>query len=189
MFLSEFVTLAAALTATASLLLAHGRRRAHTPDVAAHFQLTPATSAATLIYTLSLGPPRRIRLTQRPPQRQGPRIQRGLPLTIQPVPQPLWYEKGWRKVRGRDAYRGRFRAAGSTYRGEIVQPYAGHFEAYIWQPPLVELSRNTHHSACFTNGQRDGQYKVHFSLSPVSLDHAITSIEVVLEEALTGRSP
>lgn len=158
-----------------------------TAELNPFFGLTSDRPEAALVYNLTLGPPRRIRLTDRPPQLNGPRIRPGLPLTIQPSTQPLWYEKGWRNAGGRNEYRGNYMAAGRTYRGLIAQPYAGHFEAYIWHPPLTELSRNTHHSACFTNGRGDGQYKVHFSLEPVSLDHAITSIEVVLEEALTGR--
>lgn len=112
-------------------------------------------------------------------------IRQGAPLRI--PPKPLWFEKGWRPGTEANQYTGEYRAAGRTWRGLIQQPYPGGYTAYIWQPPLAELKRNTTHSPCFIASGEAGRYQVHFHTIPTSLDHVITSIEMVLGQACTGR--
>lgn len=131
-----------------------------------------------------LGPPRPVRLDpsqMRPPPEVRPPIRKGPPLAIQTRCAPLWKEKGWRR-NGAD-YEGFYRAAGRAWRGLIQEPYPGRYQAFIWNPPLPQISRRTPHGPCFQNGQSDGRYQVHYHTAPRSLDHAITTIEDVLAEA------
>lgn len=99
-------------------------------------------------------------------------------------PQPLWHARGWRKASNAKEYSGHFASAGRTWRGLVEEPYPGGFRAYIWHPPLEEIRRNTIHSPCFSRNGDGGRYHVHFSQAPRSLDQAITSVELVLAEAL-----
>ena len=108
------------------------------------------------------------------------------PLRVRPGPAfPLWVVKGWQ--RDGTGYTGYYRAGGRRWRGRIRVPYPGYYVAYIWNPPLRELARHSY----FLHFQRrggDGRYLVHFCRRPLSLDHVILSIEMVLEEALSVQS-
>jgi hypothetical protein len=136
---------------------------------------------------ITLGPPQPVKLAQPLIFVKGQRVRPGPPLTLTPHHQPLWYVKGWRKAPDTPEYTGLYTAAGRTWRGLITQPYPSQFDAYIWDPPLRELEKNTDHRWCF-GGNGGGRHHVHFRLAPTSLDHAITSVEVVLAEALNGKS-
>jgi len=92
----------------------------------------------------------------------------------------LWVEKGWRRTH--NGYQGHFEALGRRWRGEILVPYPGGYEAYIWEPPLQELSDHPHRPCFFARGA--DRYNVHFRAMPTSVDHAITNIETILREAI-----
>lgn len=130
-----------------------------------------------------LGEPRQIRLVT-PVAPPRPTVRRGVPLRVPVRNEPLWKEKGWRQEG--NTYRGQFRVNGRSWPGLIDSPYAGSFQAYIWNPPLPEIGSRTGHRACFRQSTRGGQgcYYVHYHTMPVSLDHAITTIEAVLAEAV-----
>jgi hypothetical protein len=148
------------------------------------FALTPSQkgrSASSPGAAVQLGLPQRLkRALHLPFIRRGPAL--SLP------PKPLWFEKGWRPVAGTNQYTGLYRAPGRTCPGLIQQPYPGGYTAYIWDPPLAEIQRNTGHRACFLPNGEAGRFQVHFHTLPTSLDHAITSIEAVLTAAYTGRT-
>lgn len=99
-------------------------------------------------------------------------------------PQPLWVEKGWQKGSDGRHYTGNYEAYNQTWRGTIHQPYPGRFEAFIWNPPITELTRYTTHGACFSPKGEGGRYQIHFHTLPSSLDHAISKIEEVLSQAM-----
>jgi len=136
-----------------------------------------------------LGAPRPVPLA--PGQMPGARmpatpvIRKGLPLVIPHREDPLWQAKGWRR-NGR-GYEGHYRAGRYQWCGLIQEPYPGSFTAYIWNPPLAELSRRTSHRPCFNTSGTDGRFKGHFHTMPSSLDHSIASIEAVLAEAMGVR--
>lgn len=136
-----------------------------------------------------LGAPRPVHLApgQMPVARVPvtPVMRKGLPLVISRREDPLWQAKGWRR-NGR-GYEGHYRAGRYQWRGLIQEPYSGSFYAYIWYPPLAELSRRTSHRPCFNASGADGRFKVHFHTMPSSLDHSIASIEAVLAEAMGVR--
>jgi len=138
---------------------------------------------------LVLGPARSVRLD--PALRQAvreprSRIHRGRPLTLPLSTRPLWQEKGWRRTG--NGVEGNFRWGNRAWRGFLQEPYPGRYQAFIWDPPMDAIGRNTAHRACFQNKQRDGRYQVHYHTAPCSLDHAICTIEDVLGEAL-GLAP
>jgi hypothetical protein len=146
----------------------------------------PATTAPQPMQrpVVTLGPPRQVRLEPsqvRPPAAEGSSIRRGPPLVIPVRCDPLWKEKGW--WRNGNGYEGYYRAAGRAWRGLIQEPYPGRYQAFIWDPPLAQISRRTRHGPCFQNGRSDGRYQVHYHTAPQSLDHAIGAIEDVLAEA------
>jgi hypothetical protein len=128
---------------------------------------------------IRLGPLQRLKLII--PQ---PFIRKGSPLRV--PPKPLWFEKGWRQTTEANQYTGQFKAAGRSWQGLIQQPYPGSYTAYIWQPPLAEIRRNTSHGPCFMANGEAGRYQVHFHSIPSCLDHAIDNIERVLAQACTG---
>jgi hypothetical protein len=160
--------------AAARQRLAHGAPTAHrnTPP-----QGTPPS--------VRLGPVQRT-----PFDRQGafggPLMRRGAPLIVRARSEPYWQEKGWRRHGA--GYSGHFRIDGRQWSGSIEEPYPGGFRAFIWNPPLGELGRNTGHRPCFQNGRMDGRYEIHFHTMPASLDHAIAGVERVLGEALGVRA-
>ncbi|MFQ5859206.1 MAG: hypothetical protein ACE5LU_26700 [Anaerolineae bacterium] len=149
-----------------------------------HVEVDMRTSRPTQLH-VALGPPRRTRVDL-PPSLKGTPLGRGMPLIIPKRRDPLWVEKGWQR-NGNHEYTGFYRAAGRQWRGLIREPYPGGFEAYIWDPPLPDLERRTHHHPCFRDRSADGRYKIHFHRAPTSLDHAIASVEAVLGEALGVR--
>jgi len=110
-------------------------------------------------------------------------VRQSPPVVVPQTEHPLWYEKGWRQAPNAKEFLGQYAVAGRTWRGLIEQPYPGAFTAYIWHPPLDEIRRNTSHSYCFVrNGEAD-RYLVHYCRMPLSLDHAIVSVERVLAAA------
>ncbi len=147
-----------------------------------YFALIPAPQRAPAASARSiwLGPLQRVKLAL-----HLPFIRQGAPLRM--PPKPLWFEKGWRQAADAHQYTGQYKAGGHTWRGLIQQPYPGGYTAYIWDPPLKKIRRNTSHGPCFMPNDETGRYQVHFHTAPSSLDHAITSIERVLTEACTGR--
>jgi hypothetical protein len=136
------------------------------------------TAASEVPPVLRLSPAQSVKLTSNLFLiRQGP------PVAIPRTERPLWYEKGWREAPNANGFVGQYAVAGHTWRGLIEQPYSGGFTAYIWHPPLDEIRRNTTHAYCFTrNGEAD-RYLVHYCRMPLSLDHAIVSVERVLAVA------
>lgn len=112
-----------------------------------------------------------------------PLIRRGRPLLIPKTEKPFWFEKGWRSSADGKQYSGSYTAHGHTWRGLIRIPYSGGYEAYIWHPPLSQLQRHTGHGPCFMPNGESGRYVIHFREIPRSLDHAISNIETVLQEA------
>ncbi len=147
-------------------------------------QPAPAHPQVPQRCTVVLGPPRQIRLDPsqiRPTPAPGIPIREGPPLTSPARCEPLWKEKGWR--RNGTGYEGFYRTAGRAWRGLIQEPYPKRYRAFIWNPPLAQLSQRTRHAPCFQNGQSDGRYEVHYHTAPESLDHAISAIEDVLAEA------
>lgn len=156
------------------------QRPAHVAPTAPRNALSQRT-----LPSVRLGPAQRV-----PLDRQnvfgGQLMRRGVPLLVRARSDPYWQEKGWR--RNGAGYSGPFRVGGRQWSGAIEEPYPGGFRAFIWNPPLVELGRNTGHRPCFQNGRTDGRYEVHFHTMPASLDHAIAGVEKVLGEALGVRA-
>lgn len=188
MSLAELVIIACLLClalAVASLVFSGFERRV-TPSRSRH-QASPPTVAvnhATPRPNVSLGPSRPVRLDAEQVRlltNREPVIHRGRQLAIRTRTEPLWKEKGWH--RGGVGYEGFYRTGSQSWRGLIQEPYPGRYQAFIWNPPLTELDRQTNHRACFQNGRLDGRYQVHYHTAPQSLDHAICSIEDVLSEA------
>lgn len=115
----------------------------------------------------------------------APAIRRHPPVVVTPVLNlPLWQEKGWRQARP-GVLVGEFQAAGRRWRGQIEMPYRGAYRAFIWQPPLRELDLHPHRACFQRNGHGPDCYHVHYGSMPGSLDHAITTVEQVLAEAVT----
>lgn len=112
-------------------------------------------------------------------QPRGP-VRRHAPVVVRSR-QPLWAEKGWRQEGAH--YVGEFRANAQRWAGRIESPYPGAYTAYIYQPPLDALA-NHEHKPCF-RFVGGSCYNVHFSTMPISIDHAITTIEAVLADALS----
>ncbi len=131
---------------------------------------------------VTLGQPRRLKLPF-----SWSFLRRGRPVLIPKPHQPLWAEKGWHSSADGKEYSGYYTASGRRWRGLIRQPYAGRYDAYIWSPPLDELARYTSHRPCFSTNGEAGRHSVHFTKIPDSLDHAITNIETILTQAVTGR--
>lgn len=154
------------------------RQQAQNKRAAPRPQLGPSRTSAPPP-TPRFGPPRMIKLNELP---NVTLIRRGLPLVMPRREDPLWSEKGWRRTS--QGFEGFYRAGGRQWRGLIVSPYPGSFEAYIWHPPLADLERRTSHRYCFQGSGVGGRYKVHFSAMPVSLDHAIAAVEAVLSQAV-----
>lgn len=115
-------------------------------------------------------------------------IPRGARLVVPPTATPLWTVKGWQRAPDGNGYTGSYVAAGRTWPGRIQEPYPGGFQAYIWYPPMADIRSRTSHGACFSSNGESGRYHVHFHTTPSSLDHAITSIERVLQQACNGRA-
>lgn len=138
--------------------------------IATHYQLRSSVKLGQS-YTLKLAVP--IHLIR-------PGYQLDVPLSS---PEPFWLEKGWQQGRVGRQHTGYYEANRRRWRGMINQPYTGRFDAYIWEPPITELSRNTAHRACFSPNGETGRYQVHFHTMPSSLDHALAQIEHVLKEA------
>jgi|WetSurMetagenome_2_1015567.scaffolds.fasta_scaffold63826_4 hypothetical protein len=126
------------------------------------------------------GPPRRTSISMTAAF-GGPLLRRGAPIFPWHHTEPQWIERGWQ--RSGNSYFGHYHAAGRRWRGMILQPYPGGYEAYIWRPPLGELERNTNHRPCFVRPQADGRFMIHFWEMPASLDHAVKCVEDVLKEA------
>lgn len=126
------------------------------------------------------GPPRRI-MIDTSTVFDGIFLKRGSPILLRRRSSPQWFEKGWQRLN--NSYQGYYRVADRGWKGLIKEPYRGGYEAFIWNPPLRELERNTEHKPCFMQPRLDGRYRVHFREMPVSIDHAIKSIEDVLREA------
>jgi hypothetical protein len=129
---------------------------------------------------ITLGPPYRVQIDIHALYGGIP-VRRGQPLIIPSRQDPLWKEKGWQRQGTR--YIGYYRAAGQQWPGLIEEPYPGGYQAYIWNPPIRALER-THYRWCFPSNGGGGRHRVHFHHLPTSLDHAITTIEAVLSEAL-----
>ena len=114
-------------------------------------------------------------------------IPRGARVVIPLTPTPLWTVKGWQRATNGNSYTGVYAAAGATWRGLVQEPYPGGYQAYIWNPPIADIRNRTSHGPCFTSNGESGRYLVHFHTTPSSLDHAITCIERVLQQARNGR--
>ncbi len=115
----------------------------------------------------------------------APTVRRHAPITVRPVANlPLWQEKGWRQARP-GVIIGEFQAAGRRWRGQIEMPYRDAYQAFIWHPPLRELDMHPHRACFQRNGHGPDCYHVHYGSMPSSLDHAITTVEAVLAEAVT----
>lgn len=149
-----------------------------------YFVLSPSTLDAMTTSantTLRVGPPQRLKLLSRLPFfRQGP------PIVVPEPLKPLWFTKGWRQASDGKSYSGSYTVEGRKWRGMIQEPYRHGFTAYIWNPPISEIRRNTSHGPCFMPNGESGRYHVYFHNAPKSLDHAITSIETVLAQACRG---
>ena len=91
---------------------------------------------------------------------------------------PLWQEKSW--VQKRNKLTGYYRTKYGAYQGEIIEPYKGSFQFFIFDPPPC-LSRHSHF-ACFIPKQR-GVYEVHFSTKAKTADEGILAIEKILVES------
>lgn len=136
------------------------------------------TARSEVPQSLRLSPARSVKLTS-----DLFLIRQGPPVVIPQTERPLWYEKGWRQALNAKEFVGQYAVAGRTWRGLIEQPYSGAFTAYIWHPPLDEIWRNTSHSYCFVRNGEAGRYLVHYCRMPLSLDHAIVSVERILAAA------
>ena len=150
-----------------------------------YFALSPLSSdaAASSIYsTIQLGPPQRVRLFS-----SLSFFRKGASLVVTEPLRPLWFIKNWRRAADGKSYTGTYTAVGRTWRGMIQEPYPHGYTAYIWQPPIAEIRRNTAHGPCFMPNGESGRYQVYFHNTPTSLDHAITSIESVLAQAYGSR--
>lgn len=131
------------------------------------------------------GPPLAVACSARgDPTRTG-ELRRGAPLLVQHNA-ALWAEKGWQETPV--GYAGAFRAAGRQWRGLIEAPYPGAYRALIWEPPLGALAGHPHRPCFRRNGHGPECYEVHYNEMPQSLDHAITTVEMVLADALTRRT-
>ena len=180
------LAVALVLLAIVGSVIAHGRKmrlakkrrifRLEEAPVQAEPIRVPPSSGRSIHF----GSSRTIQLTA---ESQRALIRRGPPLSITHRTKALWEEKDWRR-QGR-AYVGQYRANGRRWRGRIEVPYPGGYDAYIWDPPLRELS-NHPHRPCFRPNGLGGRYSVHFARTPFSLDHAITNVETVLREATGG---
>jgi len=115
-------------------------------------------------------------------------IPRGARLVVPPTPTPLWTVKGWQRMPDINEYRGSYAAAGRTWPGVVREPYPGGFQTFIWHPPMADIRSRTSHGACFSSNGESGRYQIHFHTTPSSLDHAITGIERVLQQACNGRA-
>lgn len=109
-------------------------------------------------------------------------VRRHAPVVVR-CRRPLWQEKGWRQEGG--AFVGEFSAGGRRWRGMIESPYQGAYTAFIWKPPLDALENHEHRPCFRQNGHGPECFNVHFNSMPRSADHAITTIEAVLEDALS----
>ena len=140
---------------------------------------------------IRLGPPQRMTVKPPPIMVNGRRLIQGRPLVIPPLHSPLWFANGWRKAAGKNEFTGHYSVAGRRWRGLIKDGNGRAYTAFIWNPPMAQIERNTIHSVCFSSSLRDDSitdtkacYRVHYEVNPGSLDHAIVSIELVLAEAL-----
>ena len=117
--------------------------------------------------------------TQAPVVRRHPTVVVKAPVSRD----PLWQEKGWR--RDGDGWYGEFQAAGRRWPGKIEAPYKGCYQTWMANPPLQELEGHEHRP-CFqrTSTTPENWYFVHYHTMPRSLDHAITTVEAVLDDAL-----
>lgn len=187
-----FLILLLVALVAAALALHRRRRRSPRRD---NLALRPTSDLATATgltpVHIRLGPPQKLAVKMPAAPVNGRRIRQGRPLVLPPVHQPLWFVKGWRKTTGRDEYRGHFDVADKQWRGLIKRRNGNDYTAFIWNPPLQQIERNTIHSACFSSSLYDdaivdstGCYRVHYHDQPGSLDHAIITIEGVLAEAL-----
>lgn len=115
----------------------------------------------------------------------APVVRRHPPIVVKaPVSRdPLWKEKGWRA--DGNGWCGEFRAGGRRWPGKIESPYKGHYQTWMANPPLQELEGHEHRP-CFqrTGTTPENWYFVHYHTMPRSLDHAITTVEAVLDDAL-----
>lgn len=111
----------------------------------------------------------------------GVAIRRHAPVRVR-VRRPLWAEKAWRLEAG--AYVGEYQAAGRKFSGRIETPYQGAYTAYIYRPPMYALDGHEHRPCFRQNGRGPDWWNIHFSAMPASVDHAITTIEAVLADAL-----
>ncbi len=137
--------------------------------------------AAPLNVVSAMPPPRQgAPLAITPCNDKGPRLRRGAPLRVSHNA-PLWAEKGWRETP--EGYAGAFRTAGRQWRGLIEIPYPDAYHALIWQPPLDALAGHPHRPCFRRNGYGTECYEVHYRDMPQSLDHAITTVELVLADA------
>lgn len=114
-------------------------------------------------------------------------LPRGPRLVVPPTPTPLWIVKGWQRTPETNEYTGSFAAAGAVWPGVVREPYPGGYQAFIWNPPVVDIRNRTSHGPCFIPNGELGRYQVHYHTTPSSLDHAITSIERVLQQACNRR--
>jgi hypothetical protein len=94
--------------------------------------------------------------------------------------------KGWQRAAGTHAYTGQYAAGGAIWQGFIQEPYPGGYQAFIWNPPLTDIRNKTSHGPCFSANGETGRYLIHFHTTPSSIDHVITSIEKVLQQARSG---
>lgn len=91
---------------------------------------------------------------------------------------PLWQEKNWKQKQNR--FIGYYRTKYGAFKGEIIEPYRGSFQFFIFDPPSC-LSRHSHF-ACFIPKQK-GVYEVHFSKKARTPDEGILAIEKILVES------
>lgn len=114
-----------------------------------------------------------------------PAVRRHPPIVVR-AKTPLWIEKGWKRTS--EGWNGEFQAAGRRWPGRIKRPYAGAYQTWMLNPPLRELEGHEHRP-CFqrTTEAEPGWYFVHYHTMPQSLDHAITTVEAVLADALQAR--
>jgi hypothetical protein len=116
----------------------------------------------------------------------APVVRRHPPIVVKaPVSRdPLWREKGWRP--DGNGWCGEFQAGGRRWQGKIESPYRGCYQTWMANPPLRELEGHKH-QPCFqrTISTPENWYFVHYHTMPRSLDHAITTVEAVLDDALS----
>lgn len=118
-----------------------------------------------------------------PPEQRLPPVKKSS-VVVRPIPRPYWREMGWQK--SGDEFLGTFRAFDQTFPGRIVHLYDSTWDFFIKiDNPWPKLQAHPKWP-CFES-QGNGWRKVHWHMSPKSLDSGIQSIEDTLAQALSHR--